>query len=148
MMQQRGQNINQNQIANQAVMNGVNAATIAQNQQLIPGQIMTGIGNDRFNYDQTRLADDVARWDYGQNADQQLLGSMFGFLNGTPAPSGGTAGTPAGDWLDILQGAIQGGNFGSGFGTPSAGTAPPGGMIAMNTTNQGQYPSVAPQVYA
>jgi hypothetical protein len=128
----RGQDIQQNQLYNTALGQGVDAITASQGQQLVPGQAQYAVGAGRTAYDQSLLNADRARWDYEQNADQNLLGSLFGFMSGGQAPpSGGTAGTPGGDWLSILQGGLQGinmntllGGGGKVAGQPAGSTAP------------------------
>ena len=67
-----------------------NAGTIANNQN-IGAQNLMNAGNAQAGFDQTALNADIARHDYGQNAQQQHLSNYTKAVWG--APSGSTSST-------------------------------------------------------
>ena len=67
-----------------------NAGAIAGNQN-IGAQNLMNAGNAQAGFDQTALTADIARHDYGQNAQSQLLGNYTNAVWG--APSAGTSTT-------------------------------------------------------
>jgi len=138
-LQGRGQDINQNQIYNQALSSGTNALTAAQGQQLTPGNTQQQVGAQRTGYDQQLLNADKARWDYDEMKDENLLGTYFGWLNGTPSYSAGAMGaTDGGDFLDIVQGGLQGANIGNLF-APAQPQAPNPTMGGWNGSSGGYW---------
>lgn len=67
-----------------------NAGTIAGNQNIGANNLMNA-GNAQAGFNQTALDADIARHDYGQNAQSQLLGNYTNAVWG--APSAGTSTT-------------------------------------------------------
>ena len=67
-----------------------NAQTIAGNQN-VGAQNLMNVGNAQAGFNQTALDADIARHDYGQNAQSQLLGNYTNAVWG--APSAGTSTT-------------------------------------------------------
>ena len=67
-----------------------NAQTIAGNQN-VGAQNLMNVGNAQAGFNQTPLDADIARHDYGQNAQSQLLGNYTNAVWG--APSAGTSTT-------------------------------------------------------
>lgn len=112
VLEGRGQDIDQNSLYNDALRSGVDAVSASQAQQLVPGQVARDIGGVRDMYQQARLTDDVNRWNFDQNSEQNLLSNYFGWLSGAPAYSGAYRPDNSGtDWLDILRGGLQGSNM-------------------------------------
>ena len=64
--------------------------TIAGNQN-VGAQNLMNVGNAQAGFNQTALDADIARHDYGQNAQSQLLGNYTNAVWG--APSAGTSTT-------------------------------------------------------
>ena len=67
-----------------------NAGAIAGNQN-VGAQNLMNVGNAQAGFNQTALDADIARHDYGQNAQSQLLGNYTNAVWG--APSAGTSTT-------------------------------------------------------
>ena len=66
-----------------------NAGAIAGNQN-IGAQNLMNVGNAQAGFDQTALNADIARHDYGQNADQQHLSNYTNAVWGAPGGSQST----------------------------------------------------------
>jgi hypothetical protein len=66
-----------------------NAGQIAQNQNIGANNLMNA-GNLQAGFDQTALNADIARHDYGQNAQQQHLSNYTNAVWGAPGGSSST----------------------------------------------------------
>ena len=77
---------------NQAMQN---AANIANNQN-IGAQNLMNAGNLQAGFDQTALNADIARHDYGENAQAQLLGNYTNAVWGAPGGSTSTTNSNSG----------------------------------------------------
>ena len=105
-LQGRSQDINQNQIYNNAMNQGVNALGTAMNQTLLPGQNMIDMGNQRSLYEQELIKADKARFDFTQAENENYLDRFLNRMNNTPA--GGTvARGNGGSFGDAMAGAGQ-----------------------------------------
>ena len=92
-----GQYTYQNYSAERANQNQAmqNAGNIATNQQ-IGGNNMMQAGNAQAGFDQTALNADIARHDYGQNAQQQHLSNYTNAVWGAPQGSTSTTSNSGG----------------------------------------------------
>jgi hypothetical protein len=77
---------------NQAMQNAGNIA----NNQNIGAQNLMNAGNMQAGFDQTALNADIARHDYGQNAQQQHLGNYINSVWGAPMGSKSTTSNSGG----------------------------------------------------
>ena len=57
---------------------------------------LAGYGQQQEGYDQTKLNADIARWDYGQNANMQHLNNFANIVNGVPMGSKSTTSNSGG----------------------------------------------------
>ena len=88
MLQQRGQNLG----ALQAGQSGAGAAR----QGLLAGPgVLEGVGSQQQQMQQQLINANMQRYNYGQNAPQQNLAKLFGFLGGRPSPASLPNTTPA-----------------------------------------------------
>ena len=92
-----GQYAYQNYSAERANQNQAmqNAGQIANNQN-IGAQNLMNAGNLQAGFDQTALNADIARHDYGQNAQAQLLGNYTNAVWGAPGGSTSTTNSNSG----------------------------------------------------
>ena len=72
-----------------------NAGQISQNQNIGANNLMNA-GNMQAGFDQTALNADIARHDYGQNAQQQHLGNYTNAVWGAPGGSTSTTSSSGG----------------------------------------------------
>ena len=72
-----------------------NAQAIAGNQNFGANQLMNA-GNVQAGFDQTALNADIARHDYGQNAQAQLLNNYTNAVWGAPGGSTSTTSNSGG----------------------------------------------------
>jgi len=87
-LQQRGQNLG----ALQAGQSGASAAR----QGLLAGPgVLSGVGAQQQQMQQQLINANMQRYNYGQNAPQQNLAKLFGFLGGRPSPASLPNTTPA-----------------------------------------------------
>jgi len=105
-LQGRSQDIMQNELQNNAMVQGTNAMNTAMNQQLFPGQVMQDVGNQRMAYDQSLIGADKARFDFNALAPQNNINNYLNQLGGTPT-SGSTVQGNNGSVLDMLTGYLS-----------------------------------------
>jgi len=72
-----------------------NAQNVASNQTFGANQLMNA-GNQQAGFDQTALNADIARHDYGENAQAQLLGNYTNAVWGAPGGSTSTTNSNSG----------------------------------------------------
>jgi 2-hydroxychromene-2-carboxylate isomerase len=72
-----------------------NAGAIAGNQNIGANNLMNA-GNIQAGFDQTKLNADIARHDYGQNAQQQHLSNYTNAVWGAPGGSTSTTSNSGG----------------------------------------------------
>jgi len=72
-----------------------NSQNIAKGQQVGANNLMN-VGNMQAGFDQTALNADIARHDYGQNADMQHLNNWANIVNGVPMGSKSTTSNSGG----------------------------------------------------
>lgn len=153
MLSGRSQDINQNQIYNNAIGAGINAIPGAMTAQLAPGALQQEIGTKRTAYEQQLINADKARFDFNQQAPIDALTRLQSRM--TLAAPGGSMTTTPGDeasWLSILGGFGTGAQLGQMFagsgGASSAGNAgqftpapgmPGGWNWGQGTMNNPQY---------
>lgn len=104
----RSQDIQQNQIYNQALRSGVDGVNAAMGAQVIPGQTQLDIGTQRTGYEQELINADRERFEFNRDEPMNaltLLGERLNFAS----PSGGTTtvNDPA-SFSDILGGVLAG----------------------------------------
>jgi len=106
----RSQDIQQNQLYNNALASGVDSIGATMNQQLIPGQVMQDVGNLRTAYDQSLLDADRARFDWNRTEGNDFMDRYMSRLNLQPF-SGSVQQGQQGSWLDALAGFSAGSNL-------------------------------------
>jgi len=77
-------------------INAMNNAGAIANNQNIGAQNLMNAGNAQAGFDQTALNADIARHDYGQNAQQQHLGNYTNAVWGAPGGSTSTTSNSGG----------------------------------------------------
>lgn len=122
----RNQDIQQGQIANNAMATGMDALTAAGNLALAPGNVQTDIGTDRMEYEQ-KINDALA---YNQNLantnQDNWINQLFNRLSGGNFGGSIQQGQPGG-WGDAAFGFLSGSNIynnsvGGGATQPTAQT--------------------------
>jgi hypothetical protein len=104
---------------NNAMSSGIAGINDSMTQQLMPGQVMQNVGNQRTLYDQSLIDADKARFDWNRQESNDTLNRLMGYLN--LGPQGGQvlqgqSGSP----LDALMGFVQGTNmYNTARGTPT-----------------------------
>lgn len=108
MLEGRSQDINQNQLYNQALQSATRAVPAMMGAQLVPSQTMIDVGKQRQAYEQSLINADMNRWDFEQMAPQDAL-TLLGQRMTMNFPSGSTGTTinPA-NAATILGGALTG----------------------------------------
>ena len=76
--------------------NAMNNAGAISNNQNIGGNNLMNVGNAQAGFNQTALNADIARHDYGQNAQQQHLGNYTNAVWGAPGGSSSTTSSSGG----------------------------------------------------
>lgn len=115
MISGRGQDINQNQLYNNAVRSGIDATTRAQDALLVPSNIQSQVGAARTAYGQSLLDADRARWDFNQQASIDAIDRLGQRMAMTPQGSVRTIHGQNGDWVSMLGGALSGVSLANSF---------------------------------
>lgn len=108
MLSGRGQDINQNQIYNNAIQSGINAVPGAMESQLVPSNIMGQVGGARTQYEQSLINADKSRFDFNQQAGIDSIDRLGQRMNLTPGGQINTVQGQDGNWLNMLGGALGG----------------------------------------
>lgn len=88
MLQQRGQNLG-------ALQSGQSGASAARQGLLAGPGVLEGVGSQQQQMQQQLINANMQRYNYGQNAPQQNLAKLFGFLGGRPGGTQSPNTTPA-----------------------------------------------------
>jgi len=129
-LQGRGQDINQNQIYNSALNNGIAGVNAAMGSVTQPGRTQLDIGTQRSGYEQSLIDADQERFNFNRDEPRNaltLLGQRLNFA--TPNGNTVTNNNPA-TIADIFGGAIAGSQlpgqiFRGGGGGASGGSSSP-----------------------
>lgn len=108
MLQGRNQDINQNQIYNNAVQAGASAVPRAMEAQLVPGNIQGQVGGARTAYEQSLIGADKARFDFNQQASLDSVDRLGARMGQTPNGQIQTQQGQDGTWMNMLGGALSG----------------------------------------
>lgn len=106
----RAQDISQNQVTNNAMATGSQLMNEAMAQQLLPGQVMQSVGNQRTLYDQSLIDADKTRFDWNRQESNDVLNRLMAQLNLTPNGGTVTQGQSGGP-MDALLAFMQGTNM-------------------------------------
>jgi len=87
-LQQRGQNLG-------ALQSGQSGASAARQGLLAGPGVLSGVGAQQQQMQQQLINANMQRFNYGQNAPQQNLAKLFGFLGGRPTQASSPNTTPA-----------------------------------------------------
>jgi len=139
----RAQDIQQNNIANNAAASGLAYMPAAQSALQAGANTMQDVGNQRTLYDQSLISSDVGRWDFNQNrpvTNLTLLGNRlaqpsFGGYDRTVQGQPGSA-------TNILGGVYAGWNIGDSlFNTSQQQSVPsrPSGGYAWESMTPGDF---------
>lgn len=108
MLQGRNQDINQNQLYNNAIQSGINAVPQAMESQLVPGNIMGQVGGARTAYEQSLIGADKARFDFNQGEAINNIDRLGNRMNLVPNGNTQTVQGQDGTWMNVLGGAMSG----------------------------------------
>lgn len=135
MLSGRSQDIQQNQLYNNAVGSGINAASGAMANLLMPGQIMNDIGADRTAYEQQLINADMNRFNFNQQAPISALDRLQSRM--TLAAPGGNTQTVQGQQANLatmFSGALSGAQTLGSMFAGSGGAAQAGGSPLFGTS--------------
>jgi hypothetical protein len=146
MLSGRSQDINQNQIYNNAVRSGISAVPTAMDAQLVPSNIQGQVGQARTAYEQSLIGADKARFDFNQQAGIDSIDRLGQRMNLAPTGSINTLQGQDGTWLNMLGGALGGvslvnsfQNTGNTQNLEQVQTAPPVGSLYDGTLFNGMF---------
>lgn len=108
MLQGRTQDINQNQIYNNAVRSGVSSLPTAMDALLVPSQVQGQVGQARTAYEQALIDADKSRFDFNQQASIDAIDRLGQRMNLAPSGNIITNQGQDGNWMNILGGALSG----------------------------------------
>ena len=103
-LQQRGQNLG-------ALQSGQSGASAARQGLLAGPSVLGGVGAQQQDMQQQLINANMQRYNYVQNAPQQNLAKLFGFLGGRPGMVGQPNTTPASGFSRGLADATDAFNF-------------------------------------
>jgi len=99
-LQQRGQNLG-------ALQSGQSGASAARQGLLAGPGVLSGVGAQQQQMQQQLINANMQRYNYGQNAPQQNLAKLFGFLGGRPTQASSPNTTPASGFSSGLADATD-----------------------------------------
>lgn len=123
-LQGRNQDITQNQYVNENLYRGISGLGSAINQQMAPGNTMTGVGSEIQKYNQMMLDDDVNRFNFNREEGINYIDRLLNRMSLQPGQGTTTKGQ-SGNWLDAIGGFLAGSNiYNTAMSVPSSAQQP------------------------